>query len=104
MVMADVNKTGDETTANYDAEQFVEEISAGEEKAPKVNVEADYERSKQFDVADIDRTDEGAKAADKAMASQFPASQSSAAGEGAATGNPDDFRAMAKEVKKPLDA
>jgi hypothetical protein len=91
-MMSDVDSTTDVTTANYDAEQLVEEIAAGEEKSPNVSVEADYERSKQFDVADIDRTEEGAQAAAEVS------SESSAA-----TGDPNAFRKMAKEVDKPTD-
>lgn len=105
MVMANVNKTGDENTANFDAEQLVEEIAAGDEKAPEVNVEADYERSKQFDVAEIDRTGQGAKAAEKVTTSPSPksSSTSTASGEQPETGDPDAFRKMAKDVNKSLD-
>lgn len=103
--MANVNKTGDENTANFDAEQLVEEIAAGDEKAPEVNVEADYERSKQFDVAEIDRTGQGAKAAEKVTTSPSPksSSTSTASGEQPETGDPDAFRKMAKDVNKSLD-
>lgn len=90
--MSDVDTTTDVTTASYDAEQLVEEIAAGEEKAPQVNVEADYERSKQFDVAEIDRSEEGSQAAAEVSSES-----------GATTGDPNAFRNMAKEVNKPTD-
>ncbi len=102
MAEPEVTASNDVTTENYDAEQMKEDISAGEEKAPKVNVEADYERSKQFDVAEIDRSAEGARAAAEATEpnvkhsslSSFSAQEST----GTEAGNPDTFREMAKEV------
>lgn len=98
--MANADKITD-ATANYDAQQLAEEIATGEEKAPKVNVEDDYERSKEFDVADIDRTAEGAKAADKATSLQ--SSSGSTPSEGKAPGDPNAYREMAQDVTKPSD-
>ncbi|QYO64154.1 hypothetical protein [Leptolyngbya sp. 7M] len=89
-MMSDVNTTGDVTTANYDAQQLVEEIKEGEEQAPNVDVSADYERSKQFDVAEVDRTEAGSQAAAEVS------SESSTS-----AGDPNAFREMAKEVNKP---
>lgn len=51
--------------SNFDAQRMVEEIKAGDEKAPQVDVASDYELSKQFDVAAIDQTGEGEKAAEE---------------------------------------
>lgn len=79
----------DDKTTTYDAQQLAQEISKNEDKAPKVNVEADYERSKEFDVAEIDKTEAGAKAAKSA---------SNLGSNKAATGDPNAFRQMAKEV------
>lgn len=92
-----------DTNTTYDAQQLVEEIASGEEKAPKVNADADYERSKQFDVAEIDRT--GAKPAAKATAPQSGgASTAAPSGTESATGNPADFIEMAKEVTPDLES
>lgn len=90
--MTDLN----DNNITYDAEQLAEEIAKGEEETPKVNVEADYERSKQFDVADIDRTPEGSKAANDAasLTGNTPTGQ-------AGSGDPKEFRKMAKEVNSP---
>ncbi len=74
----------DPTTANYDAQQLAAEIQAGEEKAPKVDAEADYERSKQFDVAEIDRATASADSTEEA-------------------GNPESYLDMAKQVTPKLD-
>jgi hypothetical protein len=88
--MSDLN--AENTT--YDSEQLKEEIAQGEEKAPQVNVEADYERSKQFDVAEIDRTEAGAKAAAESQTSTGKKSE---------TGDPADYLQMAKEVTPKED-
>lgn len=79
----------DDKTTTYDAKQLANEIAKGEDKAPKVNVEADYERSKEFDVAEIDQTEAGAKAAESA---------GNLSSNKASTGDPNAFRKMAKEV------
>ncbi len=77
----------DPTTASFDAQQMVEDIKAGEEKAPTVDVDADYERSKQFDVAEIVRTGEGVAAAESLLSGQATTS-----------GDPSAFLDMAKQV------
>jgi hypothetical protein len=64
------------TQANFDAEQLKEDIAEGEEKAPDVNVEADYNLAKAFSA---------------------PAAPSEEAGT-AVSGDPDNFRNMAKAV------
>jgi hypothetical protein len=89
--MSDLNT--ENTT--YDSQQLAEDIAQGEEKSPQVNVEADYERSKQFDVAEIDRTGAGAKAAADA--------QTSTSETKAETGDPADYLQMAKEVTPKED-
>lgn len=93
-----------DATANFDAERMTEEIAAGEQKKPKVDVDADYELSKEFAVADIDKTDAGAAAAEAATESKFELSQpqeikthSTESG-----GDPDAFLDMAKDVNPKL--
>ncbi len=51
-----------------------ENIASGVEKAPTVDIEGDYEASKQFSVSEIDRTGEGAAAAEAATAPKFQVS------------------------------
>lgn len=84
---------------NYDAQQASEAIAQGEQKSPHVNVEADYEASKQFSVSEVDRTGEGAKAAEAATAPQreVPQPQKSST-EAKTTADPEDYREMAKDV------
>lgn len=83
----------------YDAQQIAEEIETGEVKAPKVDVAADYEASKEFSVSEIDRTSEGEKAAEAATAPKFQLNQpEETRSEAQPTGNPAEFMEMAKEV------
>jgi len=95
MAMSDLDAT-DPTTANYDAQQLVEEIAAGEEKAPNVDADADYERSKQFDVAEIDRKGQTNSGVPKSTVSSTDANT-------VATGDPDHFLEMAKQVTPTPD-
>ncbi|MBF2003009.1 MAG: hypothetical protein IGS50_18845 [Synechococcales cyanobacterium C42_A2020_086] len=95
----------DSTTTNFDAEQLKADIAAGEEKAPQVNVEADYELAKQFDVADIDKTDAGAEAAEAATAPQGKVSAPEPMNTSSeqAQGDPNAFREMAKDVNPRIE-
>lgn len=91
--------TNSDASQNFDAEQAKEAISAGDEKAPKVDVAADYEASKQFSVSDIDRTEAGKQAAEAATAPEHPLSEPEAPKvEAATTGDPQEYREMAKDV------
>ncbi|MBD2628011.1 hypothetical protein [Trichormus variabilis] len=83
----------------HDAQLAAEQIASGEEKAPKVDFEADYAAAQQFTVSEIDRTDEGKTAAEAATAPKFeiPAPEKTET-EAQPTGNPDDYIEMAKEI------
>ena len=102
--MSDVT-SGVNTSENYDAQQTIEEISAGDRKAPDANVEADYEASKQFSVSEIDRTEAGAAAAEAVTtpdldvpSTNLPTSSPDT------TGNPDDYRQMAGDLSSTPSA
>lgn len=101
----------DITTQNFDAELLKDEIASGQGKANKVDVDADYERSKEFDVAEIDRTEAGAKAAAEATAPEVKHSSfDSFAGatgdtsQSSSEGDPAAFREMAKEVNQSQES
>jgi aldehyde:ferredoxin oxidoreductase len=88
----------------YDSQQIAEAIEKGEVKEPEVDVAADYEASKEFSVSEIDRTEEGAKAAEAATAPKFKFIQPEETdSETKSTGNPSEFIEMAKEVNPYLD-
>ena len=82
-----------------DAQLAAENIASGVEKAPTVDFEGDYKAAQQFSVSDIDRTGEGAKAAEAATASDFKMpEQEETTTEAQATGDPTDFMAMAADA------
>jgi hypothetical protein len=88
----------------YDAQQVAEEISEGEIKAPQVDFDADYEAAQQYSVSEIDRTEEGAKAAEAATAPKFELKQpENERTEADSTGDPSDFMEMAKEVNPLIE-
>lgn len=94
-----------DTADNYDAQQMVEEVKTGERKAPEANVDADYEASKQFSVSNIDRTEEGAAAAEAATAPDFEVpSIEEPTLPADTTGNPDDYKKMAADANPNAQA
>lgn len=93
----------DDQTQSFDAQQMVEDIKEGEQKAPSVDVDADYEAAKAFSVSEIDATEEGAAAAEAATSNQFEVSTPQATEtEAQPTGDPSDYLEMAKEVNPNL--
>ncbi|HEY9623199.1 MAG TPA: hypothetical protein V6C78_22775 [Crinalium sp.] len=98
--MSNIN---DEVNQSYDSQVLAEDIAKGDEKKPKVNVDADYEASKAYSQSEIDQTGEGAKAAEAATASKFEvpeAQETHASAE--ATADPEAYREMAREVNPQL--
>ncbi|MBW4642447.1 MAG: hypothetical protein KME23_05460 [Goleter apudmare HA4340-LM2] len=97
--MSDKVKPNPNEAPTHDAQLAAENIASGEEKAPKVDFEADYAAAQQFSVSEIDRTAEGVAAAEAATAPKYevPASED-VKNEAQSTGNPDDYVELAKEV------
>jgi hypothetical protein len=97
--MPDEVKPNVSEASTHDAQLAAENIAAGEEKAPTVDFEADYAAAQQFSVSEIDRTEEGAKAAEAATAPKFEVPKpEEVRSQTQATGNPDDYADMAKDV------
>jgi 2-keto-4-pentenoate hydratase len=89
----------DDSNQAYEAQQMVEAIAEGDEKAPSVNVEDDYEASKAYSTSEVDQTGEGAAAAAAATAPKFKVSTPEETNTTAqSTGDPQDYLEMAKEV------
>jgi len=85
---------------SFDAQQIAEDVAAGENKLPQVDVSADYEASKEFSVSEVDRTGAGVQAAATATAPKFDISAPKDTElKTQPSGNRDDFRSMAKEIK-----
>ncbi|MBW4447513.1 MAG: hypothetical protein KME22_07310 [Hassallia sp. WJT32-NPBG1] len=85
--------------STQDAQLAAENILSGEEKAPAVDMDADYKAAQQYSVSDVDRTAEGKAAAEAATAPKFEVSkQEETKTQAQPTGNPDDYMNMAKDV------
>ncbi|MGM3305850.1 hypothetical protein ACSQ6I_07695 [Anabaena sp. WFMT] len=93
-----VNPSPNEATT-HDAQLAAENIVSGDEKAPKVDFEADYAAAQQFSVSEIDRTGEGKTAAEAATAPKYEIPEpEETKTEAQSTGNPDDYIEMSKEI------
>ncbi len=97
--MSDEIKPNVAEAPTHDAQLAAENIASGTEKAPKVNFDADYEAAQQLSVSEIDRTAEGAKAAQEATSAKYEMSQpKETTFKAEATGNPDDYLEMANDI------
>ena len=97
--MPDEVKPNVNEAPTHDAQLAAESIASGEEKAPKVDFDADYATAQQFSVSEVDRTGEGAAAAEAATAPKYQISKpEETITQAQSTGNPDDFLELAKEV------
>ncbi|MBW4663194.1 MAG: hypothetical protein KME01_03185 [Chroococcus sp. CMT-3BRIN-NPC107] len=97
--MADEIKPNASQAPTQDAQLAAESMTEGKEKTPKVDVDADYAAAQQFSVSDIDRTSEGAEAADKVTANKFATTTpSETKAEAVSTADPNDYMEMAKNV------
>ncbi|MGI2902244.1 hypothetical protein [Tolypothrix sp. VBCCA 56010] len=82
-----------------DAQLAAENIASGEEKAPTVDAEADYKAAQELSVSDVDRTGQGEAAAKAATAPELEVpKQEETKTQAQPTGNPDDYKNMAKDV------
>ncbi|MBE9190372.1 hypothetical protein IQ230_08370 [Gloeocapsopsis crepidinum LEGE 06123] len=96
-------KSNPEQATTQEAQLAAENIAAGKEKATNIDFDADYAAAQQMSVSDVDRTEAGAQAAQKATAPQFEVSQQEETNTEATTGNPDDYKQMAQEsVAEPV--
>ncbi|MBD2616443.1 MAG: hypothetical protein RMY62_018170 [Nostoc sp. ZfuVER08] len=97
--MPDEIKPNVNEAPTHDAQLAAENIASGEEKAPKVDFEADYAAAQQFSVSEVDRTGEGAAAAEAATAPKQKVPEAKEIKtQTQSTGNPDDYKELAKEV------
>ena len=103
--MPDEIKPDVQQASTQEAQLAAENIASGQEKAATVDFDADYAAAQQFSVSDIDRTDEGAEAAEAATKPQFEVSEPEETKTAAnSTGNPADYLEMAKDVKSGTEA
>lgn len=95
--MSEKVKPNPKEAPTHDAQLAAENIVSGEEKAPKVDFEADYAAAQQFSVSEIDSTDAGVAAAATAPKFEIPQPEETKT-EAQPTGNPDDYREIAQEI------
>ena len=82
-----------------EAELAAQSMVEGKEQMPEVDVDADYEASKEYSVSNIDKTGAGAEAAAAATAPEHELSEvKDREVISEPTANPDDYREMAREV------
>ncbi|WP_066379971.1 hypothetical protein [Anabaena sp. CA = ATCC 33047] len=102
--MPDEVKPNSVEAPTHDAKLAAERIASGAEKTPMVDYEADYAAAQELSVSEIDRTGEGANAAKAATQSKYEIPQPEETTTPAqATGNPDDYLELAKEVGASKD-
>lgn len=92
-------KTDVNQAQTHDAQRLAEEVAAGDRPALNVDVDADYEASKEFSVSELDKTGEGQAAAEAATAPQFEIPEPEETElTTEPTGNPDAFLDMASDI------
>jgi len=85
-----------------DAQRQAEDIAAGEEPAPQVDVSSDYETSKEYSVSEVDKSGAGAEAAQAVSSPGLTMPETESAQlETEPTGDPNQYRRMAQEVTGP---
>lgn len=95
----DTIKPNPNEATTHDAKLAAENMASGEEKLQQVDFDADYAAAQQFSVSEVDRTPEGAAAAEAATAPKLKVPEAEEKKtEAQPTGNPDDYLNLAKEV------
>lgn len=97
--MPDEIKPNLNESPTHNSQLAAESIASGEEKAPTVDFDADYEAAQKFSVSEVDRTGKGDAAAEAATAPKYKISKpQETTTEAQSTGNPSDYAESAKEV------
>lgn len=96
---SDVNVSSEAASDDsYDAHQVAEAIEEGDLNAPSVDVASDYEASKEYSVSKHPENQEVTPSL-----GSIPSDLDTAGSQNQSTGNPDDFRSMAKQVTPDLE-
>lgn len=98
--MTDEIKPDSKQALTQDGQLAAESMIEGKEQTPTIDIDADYAAAQQFSISDIDRTSEGAQAAQEATANQFETTTQAEtnSSQAVSTGDPIDYMAMAKDV------
>ena len=97
--MSEELKPDPKQAVGQEAELAAQSMVEGKEEMQEVDVDADYEASKEYSVSDVDKTGAGAAAATAATAPEHELSEvKDREVISEPTADPDDYREMAKEV------
>ena len=97
--MAEELNVDPKQAVGQEAQLAAENMVEGIEKKPEVDVDRDYEASKEYSVSDVDKTGAGAAAATAATAPEHELSEvKDREVISEPTADPDDYREMAQEV------
>lgn len=103
--MPDEIKPDVQQASTQEAQLAAKNLVSGQEKAATVDFDADYAAAQQFSVSDVDRTDEGAQAAETATKPEFKVSEPEETKTAAnSTGNPADYLEMAADADSGTEA
>lgn len=82
-----------------DARRLSEDIASGEQQVSNVDVSSDYEAAKAYSQSDLSKSEAGAEAAEAATGPKLEVPQpEEQAMTSESSADPEDYRAMAKEV------
>lgn len=102
--MTDEVKPDSKQAPTQDAQLAAENVNSGQEQAPTVDFNADYAAAQQLSVSEIDRTGEGAQAAEAVTTPQLGVSAPEETRTVAqSTGNPDDYLEMAEDASSTTE-
>jgi hypothetical protein len=87
------NSSIDDQNADFDAEVLKEEIASDKEKSPSVNVQSDYEQSKNFSTPSHELSPEEIS---PSLGSSFNTENKQS--ESSSEGKPENFLSMAREI------
>lgn len=97
-------KVNPEEAETHEAQLAAERMASGEEKTQTIDVDADYEASKEYSVSEIDKTGAGAAAAEAVTSAARKMPQPEDMRDSPdTTGNPADYLEMAREVNPRVD-
>ncbi len=102
--MAEELNVDPKQAVGQEAELAAQNMAEGKEATPEVDVEADYQASKEYSVSEVDRSEAGSQSATQATAPKYEIPEAKERRSVAEpTANPDDYREMAKDVNPRIN-
>jgi hypothetical protein len=99
----EINLDVEQTT--HDAQLIAANVEEGKEKAPQIDLDADYQAAQELSTNRNAQTEEGVKALEETLAPKFKVSEpKEEIRETQVTGNPEDYMKMADEISSLPDS